>query len=104
MCDGWRQVSAKAQRDFREPVISDIPSLVLAGGLDSVTPSSWGREVVKGLTNSLYLEYPNAAHAVLYSSFCSNDEVQQFLNPDIEQTAFCSMQERLDGRVDASLF
>ena len=95
MCDGWRDLSTSSPRDYRAQVISDIPTLVLAGELDSVTPASWGVSAVKGLSNSVYLEYPQAAHAVLYSSLCSNDEVYQFLNPEQPESIFCDKDERL---------
>jgi hypothetical protein len=78
--------------------------LVLSGGLDSVTPASWARESAQRLKNSIYLEYPAVAHAVLYSSLCSNDEVQRFLNPDTQVTALCEYKERLLERSDTSLY
>jgi pimeloyl-ACP methyl ester carboxylesterase len=103
MCNGWSQLSLSKKRDFRLPVNSDIPSLVLAGGLDSVTPARWARDVVKGLTSSLYLEYPHVGHGVLHSSLCANDEVQRFLNPEQQATSFCSAKNRLIDRVGSPL-
>lgn len=99
ICEGWRQLSLSKVRDFRAPVSTDIPSLVLAGGLDSVTPVRWARAVLDDLTHSVYIEYPNAAHGVLHSSLCANDEVQRFLNPKQQVTSFCSAKKRLAERI-----
>ena len=98
ICDRWRDVSRSVVRDYRKPVESDVPSLILAGVLDSITPPEWGRSLAQTLTNSRYLEYPDSAHSVLTSAICSNDEVQMFLNPDQEETAFCDTEERLVER------
>ena len=98
VCDHWKDLSKSVKRHYREPVKSDIPSLILGGALDSVTPPEWGRSLAKALSNSRYLEYPDAAHSVLTSSICSNDEVQLFLNPSLEKTAFCDVTERLEQR------
>jgi len=98
MCEQWKDVSISAERDYRKPVVSDIPTLILAGALDSITPPEWGRSLAKTLSNSRYLEYPESAHSVLSSSICSNDEVQVFLNPEIKETAFCDAEERLVER------
>ena len=103
VCDRWKNLSTSANRDYRKPVKSDIPTLILAGALDSVTPPEWGRALAKELTNSRYLEYPDAAHSVLTSSLCSNDEVQLFLNPKQDKTAFCDIEERLRQRTTNSL-
>lgn len=100
ICNRWKDVSQSVVRDYRAPVVSDIPSLILAGALDSITPPEWGRALSKTLSNSLYLEYPDSAHSVLTSSICSNDEVQVFLNPDQQETAFCDVEER---RVERTL-
>lgn len=98
ICDRWKDLSLSKHRNYREPINSDIPALVLAGSLDSITPPDWGRALAKQLSGSRYLEYPDAAHSVLTSSVCSNDEVQVFLNPGLSETAFCKMNERLAQR------
>ena len=98
ICEHWKDLSISPKRNYREPVKSEVPTLILAGALDSITPPEWGRSLAKMLTNSRYLEYPDAAHSVLTSSICSNDEVQVFLNPELEKTAFCNIRERLVER------
>lgn len=103
LCSPWKTLSQPKSRNYREPVKSDIPTLILAGALDSVTPPEWGRSAAQQLTNSSYLEYPTAAHSVLTSSICSNDEVQLFLNPSLKKTAFCNKKERIHQRTQSVL-
>ncbi|PWQ95911.1 alpha/beta fold hydrolase [Leucothrix arctica] len=102
-CEGWIELPTVSPRDYRARVKSDIPSLLLAGALDSVTPPRWAISAEEGLTNSTYLEYPDAGHAVLYSDLCSNDEVKRFLNPEEKETIFCDNSERLSARSTADV-
>ena len=50
-----------------EPVISDIPTLILAGEYDPITPPAWGQMVAGDLTNSYYFEFPGVGHAATAS-------------------------------------
>ena len=53
VCDRWPQGGYPA--DFATPVKSDVPVLLLSGGLDPVTPPAYGEEVAKGLPNSRHI-------------------------------------------------
>ena len=48
--------------DYREPVRSATPTLVLSGELDPVTPPRWGGKALEGLTNARHLVVPGVAH------------------------------------------
>ena len=61
-CEDWPR--GKIATDFDQPVISDKPVLILSGGLDPVTPPSFGEEVKKNLSNSLHLVANNIGHGV----------------------------------------
>ncbi len=50
--------------DYREPVHSSAPVLLLSGEWDPVTPPSWGNEVAEHLSNSLHVIVPRAGHGV----------------------------------------
>ncbi|MDQ7033950.1 MAG: alpha/beta fold hydrolase [Anaerolineae bacterium] len=54
-----------------EAVTSDIPTLILAGRFDPVTPPQWGRRVHDSLSNSAYVEFPTLAHDVIYADGCA---------------------------------
>jgi pimeloyl-ACP methyl ester carboxylesterase len=51
--------------NFHEPVISDIPTLLLSGEVDPVTPPENGRQVAQTLSNSLHLIAPGQGHNVI---------------------------------------
>lgn len=54
-----------------EAINSDIPTLVLAGEFDPITPPEWGERVVRGLRNSRYLLAPGLGHGVSLGSDCT---------------------------------
>jgi pimeloyl-ACP methyl ester carboxylesterase len=51
--------------DFFEPLQSDLPTLLLSGELDPVTPPRYGDEVLAGLSNARHLILPGQGHNVL---------------------------------------
>jgi pimeloyl-ACP methyl ester carboxylesterase len=59
-CDGWPRGSVP--EGFHEPVKSSVPTLLLSGERDPVTPPKWGAEVARNLSNSLHVVVPNAGH------------------------------------------
>jgi pimeloyl-ACP methyl ester carboxylesterase len=50
--------------DFGEPVKSDVPVLILSGGLDPATPPRHGELVASTLTRSRHLVAPHLSHGV----------------------------------------
>lgn len=51
--------------DFHQPLRTDIPTLVIQGQYDPVTPPRYGEDVVKTLRNGRLLIVPNQGHSVL---------------------------------------
>ncbi len=62
-CAVWN-VPAKAPIE-NQPVVSDIPTLVLAGQYDVITPPLYGRMAAETLSRSTYIEFPWKGHAVI---------------------------------------
>ncbi|WXH30327.1 Carboxylesterase A [Myxococcus stipitatus] len=60
ICETWPRATLPA--DYREPVVSDVPTLLLSGELDPVTPPSWGEEAMRTLKNSLHVVSPGVSH------------------------------------------
>ena len=88
VCRAWQ--SQRADRVESEPVTSDIPTLVLAGSFDPITPPSWGQRAAETLSNSYFFEFPNAAHGVFASGDCAVTMIEDFLdNPDQSPDATC---------------
>ncbi|MGZ5031740.1 MAG: alpha/beta hydrolase [Usitatibacter sp.] len=61
-CSSWPK--AKVPDDFYTPVSSDVPVLILSGGIDPATPPRHGDEVAKTLPNSRHLVAPQIGHGV----------------------------------------
>lgn len=61
-CTLWPR--AEIERDYPEPVKSDVPVLILTGEWDPVTPPANGDRVAKTLTNSLHIVVPHGAHGL----------------------------------------
>jgi pimeloyl-ACP methyl ester carboxylesterase len=61
-CEIW-QVEPMPQIET-ERVTSDLPTLVLAGEYDPVTPPTWAVSATKGLSNSYYYEFIGMGHGV----------------------------------------
>jgi pimeloyl-ACP methyl ester carboxylesterase len=47
---------------YREPVKSGVPTLLLSGELDPITPPTWGEEAKKTLSNSMHVVVPGVGH------------------------------------------
>lgn len=74
-----------------EPIVSDIPTLIIAGEYDPITPPSWGAGVHENLSNSYFYEIPGAGHGAGAGSFeCPLNIVLAFLDdPFTEPDASC---------------
>ncbi|HYR10393.1 MAG TPA: alpha/beta hydrolase, partial [Longimicrobium sp.] len=60
-CRGWPTYSVPA--DYHRPAPSPIPTLLVSGELDPVTPASGGEAAAALLPNSLHVVVPSAAHS-----------------------------------------
>lgn len=87
-CRVW-QVDA-ADPVENEPVISDIPTLVLTGDYDPITPPLLAQEAAQYLSHSYYFEFVGQSHNVVGSSSCGIELVTAFLNqPDMAPDDSC---------------
>jgi pimeloyl-ACP methyl ester carboxylesterase len=77
-----------------EPVSSDIPTLILAGGYDPITPPEWGRAASENLDRAYYFEFPASGHGVIGESACAHDLQIAFLSdPYHEPDSGCVAEE-----------
>ena len=76
-CDFWPRGTVDAS--YYEPVASDVPTLVLSGDLDPVTPPTWGQSVAQHLSRAMHVEVPGSGHGVI-STACGKQLVQTFLD------------------------
>lgn len=76
ICESWPRAAIAA--DFRQPLQSDTPALLLSGEFDPVTPPEYAASVAAGLTNSRHLIIPGYGHGVI-SVGCMPDVVAEFI-------------------------
>ncbi len=76
VCSGreWGVVA----EDYHEPVRSEVPTLVLSGKLDPVTPPRWGDMVVEYLSNARHIVAPGLGHGT-GAMGCVPDLIETFL-------------------------
>ncbi len=73
-----------------EPVVSDIPTLILSGRFDPITPPSFGAAAADFLSNSYNIVSPVSSHGTLGSGGCVDLIVQDFLdNPTQPPDSTC---------------
>ncbi len=71
-----------AGEEFRTPVISDIPTLFLAGTYDPITPPQWTKKVSKRFSHGYFFEFPGVGHGAVDSDECASTIARRFLkNP-----------------------
>jgi pimeloyl-ACP methyl ester carboxylesterase len=88
ICDNWPV--DEAEPSFKDPLVSDIPTLVLEGELDPVTPPEYGRLVAGNLTNSYFFEFPGFGHAGESTSECALRITAAFIeDPTTKPDAAC---------------
>jgi pimeloyl-ACP methyl ester carboxylesterase len=88
LCEAWQ--AGQAGPVENEPVTSPVPSLVLSGQYDPITPPSWGRLAAATLENSYFYEFPGIGHGVMRSDACALEIGLQFLDdPSVEPDASC---------------
>ncbi|MCZ2817179.1 alpha/beta hydrolase [Modestobacter sp. VKM Ac-2984] len=73
-----------------EALTSDIPTLVLAGELDPITPPRWGAQLAEDLGDSVFVEFPSTGHGSVGTHECAVQLTRDFLaDPDSEPDASC---------------
>ncbi|MGP1394293.1 MAG: alpha/beta hydrolase [Inquilinaceae bacterium] len=78
------------------PVSSDIPTLILNGGYDIVTPMEWGVDTARRLPRSQTITIDAGGHIQLFDVSCVIKAAVTFLNdPSADMGAFCP--DRDDG-------
>jgi len=93
LCDNVYSVPARGLIET-QAVESDIPTLVLAGTADSITPPTWSLQVADTLSNAQYAEFPGLNHALLGNDFCTSTITDMFIyNPtmDVDQSCILDM-------------
>jgi pimeloyl-ACP methyl ester carboxylesterase len=88
LCEVWDVEPADPTE--KDAVVSDIPTLILTGEFDPITPPHWAQLAAETLTISYYYEFPDHGHGIMRSDRCGFEIGFQFLNdPYAEPDATC---------------
>ncbi|HEX6371543.1 MAG TPA: alpha/beta fold hydrolase [Longimicrobium sp.] len=77
-CRGWPTYSVPA--DYHQPFPSDVPTLLISGEHDPVTPVRWGSMAAAAHSSSLHVVVPHAGHGYggLQGTACLDSMVIRF--------------------------
>jgi pimeloyl-ACP methyl ester carboxylesterase len=77
ICAAWDVPEAPQLEN--EPVSSGLPTLILAGEYDPITPPSWGERAAATLTNATFAEFPGMGHGPSAGDDCPQSIMRAFL-------------------------
>ena len=98
ICEFW-DASSSAWKE-NQPVVSSIPSLILTGEFDPITPPSDGETVAGNLSNSSFVIIPGASHGVLFSSACALFIATEFLKSPVRPDSLDTKCANGIGNID----
>lgn len=91
LCGHW--ITRPPRLVENDPVTSSIPTLILAGEYDPITPPAWGEDTAHTLDNSYFFTLPGHGHGVTRAGECGINIAATFLNdPTTEPNADCIAQ------------
>jgi len=93
ICERWPIEEAAPW--VREPLVSDVPILVLGSEFDPVTPPEYGRLVAGHLSNSFFFEFPGVGHFITANE-CARSIAGAFMN-DPNQAPDASCIDEMPG-------
>jgi len=88
VCETW---GAREAVDVEnEPVMSNIPTLILSGEFDPITPPAWNQMAAETLSQGYYFSFPGVGHGVFRARQCARDLAKTFLEkPAKEPNLIC---------------
>lgn len=92
LCAAWQPETA-AMQAF-EPVVSNVPVLILSGEYDPVCPPLFGEITAKTLSRSTFINIPAASHAAIHVDDCIRDVATVFLKHPAKKLSFACVKDR----------
>ena len=89
VCKNWN--IELLPREVLEPVKSDVPTLLLSGDYDPITPPAFATQVAVGLSRAQQVTFPRGAHGQAFETPCANEIIESFLdNPTAPLNSSCA--------------
>jgi pimeloyl-ACP methyl ester carboxylesterase len=93
ICKVWKVPAADPVEN--EPVVSNIPTLILSGSFDPNTPPEWGKLVTENLSQSYFFEFPDMGHLINFNSRCGINMIGAFfIDPLKAPDSSCIKKEK----------
>lgn len=92
VCAEWPQ--GVVDDDFKDPLQSDVPVLLLSGENDPVTPPAYAELALKGLSQHQHVIGPDQGHGLIAQG-CIPKLVAQFLNDEVPLPLDASCADKL---------
>lgn len=77
ICEAWDVASAASSANA--PVVSDTPTLILAGEFDPSTPPQWGRRLLPNMPKAFFVLIPGLSHGASFNA-CGGRIAFDFIN------------------------
>jgi pimeloyl-ACP methyl ester carboxylesterase len=89
LCKAWGTPPPPALEN--QAVASDIPTMVLDGQFDPITPPRYGALAAEKLSRSYVFQFPTSGHGVTYQQYaCASSMIASFLaEPETKPNASC---------------
>lgn len=95
VCAVWAVPAAPPSEN--EAVVSDVPTLVLSGSFDPITPPAWGELAAQSLSRSFHYVFPGMGHGTVGVDDCPTQIALDFLaDPTIPPDGSCIANMRLE--------
>ncbi|GAB4468356.1 MAG: alpha/beta fold hydrolase [Anaerolineae bacterium] len=96
VCEQW--AAGEPDPVENRPVSSDIPTLLMAGRFDPITPPAWAQLAARTLSHHYYFEFPTIGHGVIRSDGCALSIALDFLADPLEEPdASCLLELQAAG-------
>jgi pimeloyl-ACP methyl ester carboxylesterase len=90
-CEEWSV--GQAGLSANQPVESTVPTLILSGEFDPITPPAWGFHAAETLENAFAYEFPGIGHGASVADKCPlNMMIAFLLNPDRAPDESCILE------------
>lgn len=77
-CERWEVPSVS--EGFDQPVTGDVPTFVLSGTFDPITPPAYGEEAAAALSHATHVVIPDGGHGQVFTTSCATSLFTAFLS------------------------
>jgi pimeloyl-ACP methyl ester carboxylesterase len=90
--------------DQYRPVQTDLPSLIIEGDMDPITPPPNAKAILPGFANGTYVEFPYAGHGPSRSVECAGDMLNLFYDDPAAEPDLGCVDEMEEPEIFAPLY